>query len=76
MKTMIELPAELERALHEIAQQTGKPESEVIQEALAIYISGVRRSRLRSLGAGEDDELRGSETEDWLTQTWRPLFAG
>lgn len=69
-ETMVALSADLRRQLEEIAAYAGKPQEEVLREALADYIHRLRRPLPRSIGAGENDSLHGADTEDWLLANW------
>jgi predicted transcriptional regulator len=69
-KTTLYLPRELRRALKEAARSEKKAQSVVIRRALEEYLERRERPRLRSVGIGEDRELSGAESEDWLRAEW------
>ncbi len=71
-KTTLYLPRELHRALRENSRRTGRPQAEVVREALQSYLSQQERPVLRSIGIAEDRELNSEQTEDWLRENWRP----
>lgn len=71
-KTTLYLPTQLHRALRELSRRTGRTQAEVMREALQAYVQGQERPPLRSLGLGENTELHGADTEDWLEANWRP----
>ena len=71
-KTTLYLPTELHRALRELSRRTGRPQADVVREALHLYIGQQSRPPLRSLGMGEDPDLSGEQSEDWLAEHWRP----
>ena len=70
-KTTIYLPVELHRALKEAARSEKKAQAEVLRRALEEYLERRERPRLRSVGIGEDKELSGADSEDWLRAEWR-----
>ncbi|NUR78667.1 MAG: CopG family transcriptional regulator [Thermoleophilia bacterium] len=70
-KTTLYLPADLQRALQEQARRSGRPQAELVREALRRYLEGAAAPRPRSLGLGADAELSGRESETWLQQHWR-----
>lgn len=69
-KTTIYLPENLHRALKEAARAEKKAQAEVIRKALEEYLDRRERPRLRSVGIGEDRELSGADSEDWLNAEW------
>jgi Ribbon-helix-helix protein, copG family len=69
-KTTLYLPRELRRALKEAARSEKKAQAVVIRRALEEYLERRERPRLRSVGIGEDRELSGVESEDWLRAEW------
>jgi predicted transcriptional regulator len=69
-KTTLYLPSELRRALREAARSEKKAQAVVIRRALEEYLERRERPRLRSVGIGEDGQLSGAESEDWLRAEW------
>lgn len=69
-KTTVYLPGELRQALKEAARSEKKAQAVVIRRALEEYLDRRERPRLLSVGVGEDRELSGSESEDWLRAEW------
>jgi len=69
-KTTLYLPSELRRALKEAARSEKKAQAVVIRRALEEYLERRGRPRLFSVGIGEDKELSGAESEDWLRAEW------
>lgn len=69
-KTTIYLPGDLHRALKEAARSEKKAQAEVLRQALEEYLERRERPRLRSVGIGEDRELSGADSEDWLHARW------
>jgi hypothetical protein len=57
--------------LRELARRTSRHQTNVIREALDLYLQQrVERPRPRSIGAGEDAELTASNSGDWLRARW------
>ena len=67
-KTTLYLSSELQRALSAMAKREGRSQAEIIRAALAAYFSGRAPLRLRSIGAGSDDEVSGATSEGWLRE--------
>jgi hypothetical protein len=70
-KTTLYLPADLQRALGATAKREGRAQADIIREALTVYLSHRTPVRLRSIGAGSDDEVSGSTSENWLRKNWK-----
>jgi len=69
-KTTLYLPEDLAVALREAARRTGASQADIVREALRRHLAEQPPPALRSLGAGEDVELRASESEAWLRGEW------
>ena len=69
-KTTLYLPTDLQQALQEQARRSGRPQAELVREALRTYLEGAASPRPRSLGLGEDTELSARESEAWLARLW------
>ncbi len=69
-KTTIYLPSELHRALKDAARAEKKPQAEVLRRALEEYLGRQERRLPLSIGLGEDGELSGADSEDWLHDQW------
>jgi plasmid stability protein len=69
-KTTLYLPEDLQRALRTEARRTGRPQAELVRDALRTYLGSRGKPRLRSIGAGEDAELSGRDSESWLSREW------
>jgi hypothetical protein len=61
----IALPSDLIRALEVLSQQTGRPESDLV-EAVEVYIALRKHLGLRSIDSGANPDLHSDELEDWL----------
>jgi predicted transcriptional regulator len=70
-KTTIYLPDEMQHSLAILAKRQQRPQASIIREAIAAYLEKQRPVKLRSIGAGSDDEVTGASSEDWLRKQWR-----
>jgi len=70
-KTTIYLPDEMQHSLAILAKRQQRPQASIIREAIAAYLEKQRPPKLRSIGAGSDDEVTGASSEDWLRKQWR-----
>ena len=70
-KTTLYLSNELQRSLIAVSRREGRPQAEIIREAIAAYISQQTPVRLGSIGAGSDDEVSGADSEAWLRKNWK-----
>jgi len=73
MKTL-DLPADLEHDLADLAARTGKPEDELILDALRAFLDRSQRPSWwpRSVGMMGDLGIAAADSEDWLLANWRP----
>jgi len=69
-KTTLYLPDDLHRALKEHARRSGRPQAELVREALRSYLEGAVWPQPGSIGIGEDHGVSARESEDWLTREW------
>ncbi len=69
-KTTVYLPPEMRRALKDAARMEKKPQADVLRRALEEYLGRQERPQPRSIGIGEDKELSGADSEDWLFDQW------
>ena len=69
-KTTVYLPPHLHQALREAARAEKRPQAQVLRSALEDYLVRRERPRLRSVGIGEDRDLSGADSEDWLRAEW------
>jgi hypothetical protein len=64
-KTTLYLPADLQRALREASRRTGRPQAELIRQALYGYLEHERRPRPRYA-----PDVSGRDAEAWLEREW------
>jgi metal-responsive CopG/Arc/MetJ family transcriptional regulator len=69
-KTTLYLPEELQRELRETAGREGRPQAELIREALDAYLRNRPRPRPQSIGMLEDPELRAEDAKPWVRDRW------
>jgi plasmid stability protein len=70
-KTTLYLADDMRHALRDTARRSGRPQAEMVREALTGYLTANARPRPRSLGAGSDKDLSAVDSEDWLRARWR-----
>lgn len=69
-KTTLYLTPDLRRRLQHASRSSGRRQSDVIRAALDAYLAADQPKLPASIGAGEDGELAGADTEDWLRDRW------
>lgn len=69
-KTTLYMPAELQQGLRALARRTGRPQAELIREAIAEYVGTQERPLPRSIGAGTGGGVSGAHSEAWLHAQW------
>lgn len=69
-KTTLYLPEELQRALRETARREGRPQAELVREALDSYLRDRPRPQPRSIGMLNDAELRSEDAKRWVRERW------
>lgn len=69
-KTTLYLDGTLHRQIRELAQRYGRPQAELMREALEQYVQAQDRPAPRSIGAGADGTLAARDSEAWLKAEW------
>ncbi len=69
-KTTLYLPEPLQRELREAARREGRPQAELVRDALTAYLTGRPRPRPRSIGMLEDPELTSGNVKSWVHEQW------
>jgi predicted transcriptional regulator len=69
-KTTLYLDATLHRQIRELAQRYGRPQAELMREALERYVQAQERPVPRSVGAGRDGTVGARDSEAWLRTEW------
>lgn len=75
-KTTLYLPEDLQRRLRDTARREGRPQAELVREALTAYLDNTPRPTPTSLGAGCDPDLPARDAEEWLEARWRERHSG
>ena len=69
-KTTLYLPSEMQRELRDAARRSGRPQAELIRDALREYLRTQVNPRPKSFGLGSDREVTARESEAWLRREW------
>jgi predicted transcriptional regulator len=69
-RTTLYLSPELQSALRSIARRTGRPQAELIRDALTAYVSTQERPMPRSIGAASDGSLPSADAKAWVRDQW------
>ena len=69
-KTTLYLPRELQAALKHAAQRQGRPEAELVREALQRYLADQPRPWPKSIGMFSDGTLDARNVKDWIRENW------
>lgn len=68
-KTTLYLPRDLQLRLRETARRRGRPQAELVRDALAAYLDEDAPG-LTLVGVGDDRDLSAADSEDWLRREW------
>jgi predicted transcriptional regulator len=69
-KTTLYLPSDLQHTLRALSRRTGRPQAELIREALEAYVSTQERPRPASIGAAQDGSLEARDAKAWVRKQW------
>jgi hypothetical protein len=70
LKTTVYLPERIQQALADAAHLAGRPQAELIREALETYLDRVPRPELLSIGIADDPTVSGRDSAAWLREQW------
>lgn len=70
VKITVDLPPRPHQDLKEAARVEKKPQADVLRRAPEEYLGRRERPLPLSVGIGEDEELSGADSEDWLRAVW------
>jgi predicted transcriptional regulator len=72
-RTTIFLTDDLERLLQETARRTGRPQAEIVRDALTQYLQAQPRPWPRSVGMGanSDQSVTSENVKEWVREWWR-----
>lgn len=65
-KTTGYLTADLQRALKDAARQSGRPQAELVRDALTEYLAKQPKPRPRSIGVANSGEIPATEVKAWI----------
>lgn len=69
-KTTLYLTDELRRRLKLEARRQGRPEAELVREALTGYLAGSSSPRPSSVGVIKDGSLNAAQAKAWVRKEW------
>lgn len=69
-KTTLYLPGDLQRRLRAAARRAGKPQAELVREALRSYLDDEDPPRVGIVGIVDDPDLTAAGSEAWLHREW------
>jgi metal-responsive CopG/Arc/MetJ family transcriptional regulator len=69
-RTTIYLPKALHAQLAEAARQRGRPQAQLIREALAAYLVDQKRPRPTTIGMFAVSTVSSDSIEEWLDEHW------
>jgi hypothetical protein len=69
-KTTLYLTEELQAGLRDLSRRTGRPQAELIREAVASYVSAAERPRPRSIGIARSGTLPAADAKRWVHAEW------
>lgn len=75
-KTTLYLPEDLQRRLRDAARREGRPQAELVRQALIEYLADAPRPTPASVAAGCDPDLLARNAEEWLEARWRERHEG
>jgi hypothetical protein len=68
-KTTLYLTRELQLRLRAAARRRGRPQAELVREALDAYL-GEGEPRGGLIGIGDDPDLEAADSEAWFRREW------
>jgi predicted DNA-binding protein len=71
-KTTLSLPDELHERLRAHARRTGQRQADIVRVALDRFLADEAARAPASIGAGQDENLSGSDSEAWLRANRQP----
>jgi predicted DNA-binding protein len=70
-RTSLYLSVDTKRKLTQAARRLGKTQTELVNEALIQYLSGLEKPKFAFIGSGEDAVVSGRSSEAWLRKHWK-----
>lgn len=77
-RTTLYLPTDLQVSLRGLSRRTGRPQAELVREALASYVASRERPWPTAIGSAADGGVGARDSGAWIRQEWsrpdaRPL---
>ena len=69
-KTTLYLPMALQAELRALARRSGRPQAELIREAVADYVARQDHPWPSSIGSAVEAAVSGERSEEWLREEW------
>lgn len=69
-KTTLYLTEELQAGIRDLARRSGRPQAELIREAVAEYVSRAERPWPRSIGIARSGTLPATDAKRWVHAEW------
>lgn len=69
-KTTLYLPTDLQVSLRDLSRRTGRPQAEIIREALASYVAGQDRPWPSAIGSAASGGVPARDSAAWLREQW------
>jgi hypothetical protein len=69
-KTTLYLPTDLQQRLRDLARRTGRPQAELVRDALERYLAAAPTPRPICIGTGDDPDLDARDAKQWLHERW------
>lgn len=69
-KTTLYLPADLQQRLRVEARMRGRPQAELVRDALYAYFRRRKQPWPQSIGIAENAGLSARDSEEWLEHEW------
>lgn len=69
-KTTLYLTEELQAELRALARRRGRPQAELIRDAVAEYVARAERPWPRSIGIARSGAVPASEAKRWVHAEW------
>jgi len=69
-KTTLYLTADLQVSLRDLSRRTGRPQAEIIREALATYVAGQERPWPQAIGSAADGGVPARDSSAWIREEW------
>ena len=70
-KTTLYLPPHLQDALRDAARRFGRPQAELVREALERYLEVLPSPTFLSMGIADDGRVPARDSEEWIRTRWK-----